>query len=46
MGYADALPNEDFLTSSHFQPSNHKRFAELLCDRISEHLFPEKPDTP
>ncbi len=29
------LPAEDFLTSSHFNRKNHKRFAELLAERLA-----------
>ncbi|MBP7830393.1 MAG: hypothetical protein KA248_10790 [Kiritimatiellae bacterium] len=30
----DALPNDEFLTSSHLKPPNHQRFAEQLCDHL------------
>lgn len=34
----DALPPGDFLTSSHFQPANHVRFAQMLLERLSKEL--------
>lgn len=34
------LPSEDFSTSSHFQPANHARFAEMLCERLCAELSP------
>jgi hypothetical protein len=36
----DALPNDEFLTSSHLKPPNHERFAEQLCDRLESFLAP------
>lgn len=32
----DALPAEDFLTSSHFNHRNHRRFGELLAERLAQ----------
>jgi len=32
---SDALPAGDFMTSSHFLPANHERFANMLHDRLS-----------
>ncbi|MBU1693980.1 MAG: hypothetical protein KKC51_08450 [Verrucomicrobia bacterium] len=34
----DALPNDEYLTSSHLKPPNHQRMAELLCDRLEPFL--------
>jgi len=34
----DALPAEDFMTSSHLHNANHVRFAELLKERLARHL--------
>lgn len=34
----DVLPDQDFLTSSHLKPPNHRRLAELLCDRLEAAL--------
>ncbi len=34
----EALPPEDFITSSHLQDGNHKRLAELLADRIAAEM--------
>ncbi len=36
----EALPPEDFITSSHFRDRNHMRMAELLADRIATDMEP------
>lgn len=32
---ADALPRDGFMTSSHFNSDNHKRFAQLLFEKLA-----------
>lgn len=38
----DALPNDEYLTSSHLKPPNHLRLARILCDRL-EAYFADSP---
>ena len=44
----DGLPKKSFITSSHFHPVNHRRFAELLAERLTRELGDHEaaPDTP